>query len=145
MSFAQSEDDRLSAVDIEGHYTRMKLLWYADEARSCQGTASATQREWCVLSIEARDKYQSAIDSRITADTIRKHQFSRDGQILLRILSEDTYFEPEYYIIAIEVFKLGNNETSIIELDEYRRYPKGLPVLSENGEGVLISTTTKIR
>ena len=144
LSFELNQNDRLIAIDSRGHYCRMKLLWSDDENQLSRGDASARECERCWLSTEMIGEFQSTIKMEPSVGTVLKHQFSRDGQILLRIQSKGTYFEPEYEILAIEVISLEDSVPLIIQLDADRRYRNGLPLLAENGESVLvcsISTT----
>ena len=122
----------------------MKLSWSSDESQSSREDASATECMRLLLSTEMKDKFQSTIETELPMSTVRKHQFSKNGQILLLTHSTSTYSERDYEINAMEVFKQGDSTTIIIRLDkDDEHHQKGLPLLAENGESVLVCSVSK--
>ena len=119
----------------------MKLLWSDDENQL--DATFATEGDRSSLSPKSGDRFQNNIPPPLPYSNICKHQFSGDGQILLRIQFKSTYFEPEYEIRAIEVINLRDSTPSVIQLDEDRKYRNGFPLLSKNGESVLMCSMSK--
>ena len=140
--FIQHENDRLIAVDTEGNCRCTKLLW-SDDEHQLDATSAAEPPNCCSFSSVDNERFLNDIPKPLPHIDTCKHQFSRNGRILLRVKSTGTYFEPEYQIIAIEVIKLGYSIPPIIQLDKDRKHPNGFPLLSENGESVLVCSIAK--
>ena len=141
LRFIQNKNDSLIAVDTKGYYKCVKLPWSDDENQL--DATSATEGDRSSLTPECDDRFQNNIPPPFPYSNICKHQFSGDGQILLRIQFKSTYFEPEYEIRAIEVINLRDSTPSVIQLDEDRKYRNGFPLLSKNGESVLMCSMSK--
>ena len=136
LRFIQNENDRLIAVDTRGYYRCLNLPWSDDENQL--DATSVAELSCSSFSLVDGERFLNDIPKPLPYSDTCKHQFSRNGRILLRIKSTGTYFEPEYEIRTIEVIKLGGSIPQVIHLDEDRKYQKGFPLLSKNGEGVLV-------